>query len=53
MGAVELPNEDPDVFEHFLEFLYTGTYDDGWGLGVDQPADASMLDPEEVLDELD
>ncbi|KAK4232676.1 BTB/POZ protein, partial [Achaetomium macrosporum] len=28
-GVIDLPEDDPDVLERFLQFLYTGTYDDG------------------------
>ncbi|KAL2270576.1 hypothetical protein VTJ83DRAFT_2760 [Remersonia thermophila] len=27
-GVVDLPEDDPDILERFLEFLYTGTYQD-------------------------
>ncbi|KAF4963623.1 hypothetical protein FSARC_8408 [Fusarium sarcochroum] len=46
--VIELPEDDPDILERFLEFLYTGTYSDGvkstWG----RPSDVAMMDPETV-----
>jgi hypothetical protein len=47
-SAVELADEDPDVFEHFLEFLYMGMHRDDVTSGAGKPADVSMLDPSEV-----
>ncbi|KAM0442732.1 hypothetical protein ACHAQK_003787 [Fusarium lateritium] len=46
--VVELPEDDPDVVEHFLEFLYTGTYSDGVNSTWGKPSNAAMLDPKTV-----
>ncbi|KAM0239509.1 hypothetical protein ACHAP5_008299 [Fusarium lateritium] len=46
--VVELPEDDPDVVEHFLEFLYTGTYSDGVNSTWGKPSSAAMLDPKTV-----
>ncbi|KAK4143179.1 uncharacterized protein C8A04DRAFT_12629 [Dichotomopilus funicola] len=47
-GIVNVPEDDPDILERFLQFLYTGTYkeDDvpGWG----PPSEIQNLTPEEV-----
>ncbi|KAH6624043.1 BTB/POZ protein [Chaetomium sp. MPI-SDFR-AT-0129] len=45
---VELPEDDPDVLERFLQFLYTGTYEDGVIGAWTSAAEASMITPEEV-----
>ncbi|KAK3896388.1 speckle-type POZ protein-like B, partial [Staphylotrichum tortipilum] len=51
-GIVDLPEDDPEVVQRFLEFLYTGTYTD-----VDSayapPSDACMLSAQEIQVELD
>lgn len=49
---VELPEDDPDVLERFLQFLYTGSYDDGVSLRRGQPDDVCMLSSDEVAAEL-
>ncbi|EXA48735.1 hypothetical protein FOQG_12641 [Fusarium oxysporum f. sp. raphani 54005] len=50
--SIELPEDDPDVVERFLEFLYTGTYSDGVNFTCGKPAKAALLDPESVLQSL-
>ncbi|EWZ40999.1 hypothetical protein FOZG_06426 [Fusarium oxysporum Fo47] len=50
--SIELPEDDPDVVERFLEFLYTGTYSDGVNFTWGKPAKAALLDPESVLQSL-
>ncbi|TVY72053.1 Kelch-like protein 30 [Fusarium oxysporum f. sp. cubense] len=50
--SIELPEDDPDVVERFLKFLYTGTYSDGVNFTWGKPAKAALLDPESVLQSL-
>ncbi|KAK4118054.1 POZ domain-containing protein [Parathielavia appendiculata] len=50
-SIINLPEDDPDVMERFLEFLYTGTYDvekHPWSTLVP----VSMLSPGEINEEL-
>ncbi len=49
---MDLPEDDPEVLERFLQFLYTGTYTDLANSGSVPPSDACMLSPEEAKDEL-
>ncbi|KAI1011370.1 hypothetical protein LB504_002151 [Fusarium proliferatum] len=49
---VELPEDDPDVVERFLEFLYTGNYSDGVNFTGGKPSEAALLDPETVIQTL-
>ncbi|KAF5572219.1 hypothetical protein FPANT_13258 [Fusarium pseudoanthophilum] len=50
--SIELPEDDPDVVERFLEFLYTGTYTDGVNFTWGKPSTAALLDPETVIQNL-
>ncbi|RGP63998.1 hypothetical protein FLONG3_9697 [Fusarium longipes] len=50
--SIELPKDDPDVLERFLEFLYTGTYSDGVNSTWGKPSNEAFLDPETVLQSL-
>ncbi|KAG9504889.1 hypothetical protein J7337_004868 [Fusarium musae] len=50
--SIELPEDDPDVVERFLEFLYTGTYTDGVNFTWGKPSKAALLDPETVIQNL-
>ncbi|PNP61266.1 hypothetical protein FNYG_13952 [Fusarium nygamai] len=50
--SIELPEDDPDVVERFLEFLYTGTYSDGVNFTWGKPSKAALLDPETVIQNL-
>lgn len=50
-GIVDLPEDDPDVVQRFLQFLYTGTYTDLFSTYA-PPSDACMLSPEQIQDEL-
>ncbi|RMJ09221.1 hypothetical protein CDV36_011168 [Fusarium kuroshium] len=50
--VVELPDDDPDVLERFLEFLYTGAYSDDVNQTWGKPSIAAMMSPEEVLENL-
>jgi hypothetical protein len=50
--VVELPEDDPDVVERFLEFLYTGTYSDDVNSTWGKPSTAAMLDPTTVQQNL-
>ncbi|RSL71874.1 hypothetical protein CEP54_001185 [Fusarium duplospermum] len=49
---VELPDDDPDVLERFLEFLYTGAYSDDVNQTWGKPSAAAMMSPEEVQENL-
>ncbi|KAF4949830.1 hypothetical protein FGADI_8627 [Fusarium gaditjirri] len=50
--SIELPEDDPDALERFLEFLYTGTYSDGVNSTWGKPSKEALLDPETVLQNL-
>ncbi|KAF5611437.1 uncharacterized protein FSUBG_2270 [Fusarium subglutinans] len=50
--SIELLEDDPDVVERFLEFLYTGTYSDGTNFTWGKPSKAALLDPETVIQNL-
>ncbi|KAI8689635.1 BTB domain-containing protein [Fusarium sp. Ph1] len=50
--VVELPDDDPDVLERFLEFLYTGAYSDDVNHTWGKPSTAAMVSPEEVQENL-
>ncbi|KAF5529917.1 hypothetical protein FMEXI_13846 [Fusarium mexicanum] len=50
--SIELPEDDPDVVERFLEFLYTGNYSDGTNFTWGNPSKAALLDPETVIQNL-
>lgn len=52
-GVVELPEDDPDIFARFLQYLYSGTYDDGEYPVLDLPEFTTRLSPEEAQKELD
>lgn len=45
---IELSEDDPDVLERFLEFLYTGTYSDGVVFDSKKLSTAAMMSPAEV-----
>jgi hypothetical protein len=49
---VDLPEDDPDVVEFFLEFLYKGTYRDALNSVLDQP-DLRGMSLAEVQEELE
>jgi hypothetical protein len=49
---VNLPEDDPEVLECFLQFLYTGNYEDETHPAWTKPADVTMLSPEEVAVDL-
>ncbi|KAM0432994.1 hypothetical protein ACHAPT_004699 [Fusarium lateritium] len=50
--VVELPDDDPDVLERFLEFLYTGTYTDNVNHTWGKPSNVATMSPEEVQENL-
>jgi len=50
-GIVDLPEDDPEVVQRFLQFLYTGTYTDPVSTYA-PPSDACMLSLEQIQDEL-
>ncbi|KAK1994716.1 POZ domain-containing protein [Colletotrichum falcatum] len=52
-GTIDLPEDDPTILRRLLEFLYTGNYDDGVTPMLGRPSAISMLQPDEVADELD
>ncbi|KAF5010625.1 hypothetical protein FDECE_3227 [Fusarium decemcellulare] len=51
-GVVDLPDDDPDVLECFLEFLYTGAYSDGVNNTWGKPSAAAKMNPQEVQESL-
>ncbi|KAH6873832.1 BTB/POZ protein [Thelonectria olida] len=40
--AIELPEDDPDILERFLEFFYTGSYSDNAKKISAKPFDATL-----------
>ncbi|KAH8811099.1 hypothetical protein F5884DRAFT_830995 [Xylogone sp. PMI_703] len=50
--VVELREDDPDVVERFLQFLYTGNYEDGEYPTLGKPSVVTMMTPEEVSEDL-
>ncbi|KAI8313357.1 Speckle-type POZ protein-like B [Colletotrichum sp. SAR11_240] len=52
-GTIDLPDDEPSIFRRLLQFLYTGNYDDGVTPMLGKPATISLLQPDEVADELD
>jgi hypothetical protein len=52
-GVVELPEDDPVIFKKFLQFLYTGTYDDDGEHPALGPSRASLKTAEEIEMELE
>ncbi|KAH0431805.1 hypothetical protein CcaCcLH18_06808 [Colletotrichum camelliae] len=52
-GTIDLPEDEPSIFRRLLQFLYTGNYDDGVTPTLGKPAAISLLQPDEVADELD
>ncbi|EQB49155.1 hypothetical protein CGLO_11548 [Colletotrichum gloeosporioides Cg-14] len=51
-GTIDLPDDEPSIFRRLLQFLYTGNYDDGVTPTLGKPAAISLLEPDEVADEL-
>ncbi|KAL2019046.1 hypothetical protein VTK56DRAFT_10150 [Thermocarpiscus australiensis] len=51
-GVIDLPEDDPDVVERFLQFLYTGTYQDNFISTWEKPADVHIMSLDDVADEL-
>ncbi|KAF4813722.1 Speckle-type POZ protein-like A [Colletotrichum siamense] len=51
-GTIDLPDDEPSIFRRLLQFLYTGNYDDGVTPTLGKPAAISLLQPDEVADEL-
>ncbi|UZP41661.1 hypothetical protein NXS19_009477 [Fusarium pseudograminearum] len=50
--TVELQEDDPDIVERFLEFLYTGNYTDSVIPTLDKPSAEAMMDPTTVRQNL-
>ncbi|WAO84987.1 BTB domain-containing protein [Fusarium falciforme] len=50
--VVELPDDDPDVLERFLEFMYKGTYSDNVNHTWGKPSIVAMMSPEGVQENL-
>ncbi|KAL2150556.1 hypothetical protein VTH82DRAFT_7119 [Thermothelomyces myriococcoides] len=50
-NVVELPDDDPYIFERFLQFLYTGNYNDESSTAWSKQTEVSMMAVDEV-DEL-
>ncbi|KAM4054483.1 BTB/POZ domain-containing protein [Hirsutella rhossiliensis] len=51
-GVIDLPDDEPEIVTHFLQFLYTGNYQDGEHLVLDKPAHAATLTLDDVGREL-
>jgi hypothetical protein len=51
--VVDLPDDDPYILERFLQFLYTGNYEDGEYPTFNKPPLSATMTPEEVREELD
>jgi hypothetical protein len=51
--VVDLPDNDPYILERFLQFLYTGNYEDGEYPVLNKPSLSATITPEEVQEELD
>ncbi|KAK6208605.1 hypothetical protein QIS74_12123 [Colletotrichum tabaci] len=51
-ATVDLPEDDPDILERFLEYLYTGNYDDKVVPKPNTPANVTLMNHEEVMEEL-
>ncbi|PHH88942.1 hypothetical protein CDD83_6862 [Cordyceps sp. RAO-2017] len=51
-GVVNLPEDDPDVLKCFLQFIYSGNYEDGEYPTLDQPAFSATMELEEIDQEL-
>ncbi|KAK4073261.1 uncharacterized protein Triagg1_5541 [Trichoderma aggressivum f. europaeum] len=51
-GVIELPEDDPDILIRFLQFLYTGNYEDGEYPTQDMPATEAIMDADEIRREL-
>ncbi|KAH6843218.1 hypothetical protein B0I37DRAFT_214723 [Chaetomium sp. MPI-CAGE-AT-0009] len=51
-GVIDLPEDDPDVLARFLQFLYTGNYEDETHPAWTKPVEITMLNPEEIEEEL-
>lgn len=51
-GTIELPDDDPKILRYFLQFLYTGNYDDGATPCVGTPSLAALASPGEVIEKL-
>ncbi|KAF9872000.1 hypothetical protein CkaCkLH20_10632 [Colletotrichum karsti] len=47
-STINLPEDDPDVLQRLLQFLYTGNYDEGVSFNRERPSEVSFLSPEEV-----
>ncbi|WQF89307.1 Putative BTB/POZ domain-containing protein [Colletotrichum destructivum] len=51
-ATVDLPEDDPDILERFLEYLYTGNYDDKVLPKLSTPANIALMNHEEIMEEL-
>lgn len=51
-STVDLPEDDPEILEKFLEYLYTGTYNDKVVPKRNTPANVALMNHEEVMEEL-
>src|SRR5438045_2101671 len=51
--VVDLPDDDPYILERFLQFFYTGNYEDGEYPVLHKPSLSATMTPEEVREELD
>ncbi|KAK1245611.1 hypothetical protein MKX08_005240 [Trichoderma sp. CBMAI-0020] len=51
-GVIELPEDNPEILIRFLQFLYTGNYEDGEYSTQDKPAPEASTNTDEVRREL-
>ncbi|PFH61461.1 hypothetical protein XA68_17292 [Ophiocordyceps unilateralis] len=51
-GVVELPEDDPDILDRFLQFIYSGNYPDREHPTPDQPSlAATFMNPDQIENE--
>ncbi|KAH7163338.1 hypothetical protein B0J13DRAFT_669926 [Dactylonectria estremocensis] len=46
--VIDPPEDDPDVLDRFLEFLYTGTYSQGTRYPINTPSTVAMMSTEAI-----
>ncbi|KAF4589107.1 BTB/POZ domain-containing protein [Ophiocordyceps camponoti-floridani] len=50
-GVIELPEDHADIFERFLQFIYTGNYKDEENPTLDKLSFAANMSPEAVQEQ--